>query len=365
MGQLDEKPNKAVVMDIADVGEAIAWQAEHLIRANAPCNARVVRALIAVLETDTAFARRMKSWAGLTLRDAMPLRAAGGLHHLLLSGEDRRLEAVYVGITTDQSTVDGIVCDLAKKYDTLLLPWLDGPPQTNEAGRSASVMAGLLWLSERVGSKFALNEIGASAGINTMMDRYAYDLGGTLAGSRGSQMQIKPEWRGDAPPSNPVQIAGVKGCDINPVDLSDPIQALRLKAYIWPDARIRMSRMDAAIALAAENRPDLVKQDAAEFVREMLEGDQECGVTRVLFHTVMWQYMPQQTTEAITEMMEQAGKAATAQKPLAWVSVETNRATYNHELKIRYWNGSKGDGETHLLAQAHPHGAWVEWFGSN
>lgn len=360
---MGQKPNPNSVMDIADVGEAIAWQAEHLIRADAPCNARVVRALIAVLETETAFARRMKHWAGLTLRDAMPLRAAGALHHLLLSGEDRRLAQVYAGTTTDQSSVDRIVVDLAQKYDTLLLPWLDGPPQTNEAGRSASVMAGLLWLSEHIGPKFALNEIGASAGINTMMDRYAYNLGGTLAGPPASLMQIKPEWRGDAPPANPVEITGVKGCDINPVDLSDPAAALRLKAYIWPDATIRMSRMDAAIALAAEQRPDIIKQDAAEFVRGILAEDQPSGVTRALFHTVMWQYMPEATTDAITTMMEQAGQSATAERPLAWISVETNRATYNHELNVRFWNGSAGDGETHLLAQAHPHGAWVEWFG--
>lgn len=365
MGQLGEKAKVASVMDIADVGEAIAWQAEHLVRADAPCNARVVRALLAVLEGDTAFARRMKHWAGLTLRDAMPLRAAGALHHLLLTGEDRRLEPVYAGITTDQSNVDAIVVDLAQKYDTLLLPWLDGPPQTNEAGRSASVIAGLLWLSQKLGPKFALNEIGASAGINTMMDRYAYDLGGVLAGPEGSAMLIKPEWRGDAPPANLAQITGVKGCDINPVDLSDSVQALRLKAYIWPDARIRMSRMDAAIALAAEKRPDLVKQDAAEFVQEMLSGAPETGVTRTLFHTVMWQYMPEATTAAITEMMETAGASATAENPLAWISVETNRKTYNHELNVRYWTGSAQDGETHLLAQAHPHGAWVEWFGAD
>jgi hypothetical protein len=100
------------------------------------------------------------------------------------------------------------------------------------------------------GPRFELVEIGASAGINTMMDRYAYDLGGTMAGPPDSLMRIVPEWRGEAPPANPVEIVGLRGCDIAPVDLTDPAAAQRLKAYIWADATERMARMDAAIALA-------------------------------------------------------------------------------------------------------------------
>ena len=82
------------VMDIADVREAIAWQAEHMVRADAPNSARVVRAELAILDTDTELARRMREWPGLSLEDAMPLRVAGGLHWLCLSGTDRRLEPV-------------------------------------------------------------------------------------------------------------------------------------------------------------------------------------------------------------------------------------------------------------------------------
>ena len=46
--------------------------------------------------------------------------------------------------------------------------------------------------------------------------------------------------------------------------------------------------------------------------------------------------------------------------PLAWVRLETNRATFRHELTARYWPG--GDAPA-LLSEAHPHGAWLEWHG--
>jgi hypothetical protein len=348
------------VMDMADVREAIEWQAQHAEQAFAPCTARVIRAELAILDTDTATGRRMSEWHGLSLADALPLRVAGALHWLYLAGEDRRLEPVYAGLLTDQDAIDAIVAEMAVRFDARLLAWLDGPPQTNEAGRSAGIMAGLLWLSEQLGPRFALNEIGASAGVNTMMGRYFYDLGGVTAGPSLSRMKIVPESRGPPPPASEVEIVAVRGCDIAPVELTDPDEALRLKAYVWADARERMGRLDTAIAMAERSPPDLVQMDAAEFVRDMLAQPQEAGVTRALFHTVMWQYLPAATQQAITAMMEEAGARATAERPLAWLALETNRQTFRHELRVRYWPGG---GEAVHLAEAHPHGAWVEWLG--
>ena len=361
---MDEERNDEPVMDITNVRAAIAVQADRMIHGGAPNTGRVVQAELAILDTDTALARRIGGWAGYPLRDAMPLRVAGGLHHLVLSGADSRLEPVYRGLLTEQDAIDAIVADLAVRFDAPLLPWLDHPPQTNEAGRSALVMAGLLWLSERLGPKFALHEIGASAGINTMMGRYHYDLGGVEAGPSLSRMKIVPEWRGAPPLDAPVEIVAVKGCDLKPVDLTDPEQALRLKAYVWPDASERMTRMDAAIALAGIASPDLVRADAADFVRDMLAAQQQEGVTRVLFQTVVWQYLPEATQVAITAMMEEAGRQATRERPLAWVTMEPRLATFRHELCVRLWGGDDegADGPV-LLARAHPHGTWIEWLG--
>jgi hypothetical protein len=347
-------------MDLTDVRAAIEWQADHAAAAAAPCTARVVRAELAILDGESATGRRMANWQGLSLADAMPLRVAGGLHWLCLTGEDRRLEPVYAGLLTDQAAIDAIVADMAVKYDARLMPWLDGPPQTNEAGRSASIMAGLLWLSQRVAPRFELDEIGASAGINTMMGRYRYDLGGVPAGPSLSRMTIAPEWRGAPPPKGKVEIVEARGCDQAPVDLTDPAQALRLKAYVWPDATERMTRLDTAIAMAARAAPDLVKMDAGEFVRERLAAPQAPGVTRVLFHSIVWQSLPDATQRAITEAMETAGAKATAEEPVAWVALETNRETFKHELWVRYWPGG---GQAVKLGEAHPHGAWVEWLG--
>jgi hypothetical protein len=100
--------------------------------------------------------------------------------------------------------------------------------------------------------------------------------------------------------------------------------------------------------------------DAAAFVHQRLAQPQELGVTRVLFHSIVWQYLPAATQQAITAMMNGAGGRATANKPLAWIALETNRETFKHELRVRYWPGGE---QAVKLAEAHPHGAWVEWRG--
>ncbi|HSX56454.1 MAG TPA: DUF2332 family protein, partial [Sphingomonas sp.] len=111
---------------------------------------------------------------------------------------------------------------------------------------------------------------------------------------------------------------------------------------------------------AAERRPDLVQADAAEFVEAQLARPLAAGTTRILMHSIVWQYLGDARRARITAAMEAAGARASAERPLAWITLEANRETLKHELVVRHW---PGDGEPRLLGRAHPHGAWVEWLG--
>jgi hypothetical protein len=348
------------VMESGHIVSGIKFQAEHCRRNDAPVTARIIEAQLALMQGETMCGQRIASWPGLPLEDAMPLRLAGGFHHLLLTGDDDRLVPVYRSEVINQSEVDAIVAAVTANHDARLLPWLDGPPQTNEAGRSASFIAGLLWLSDKVGSGFEINELGASAGINTMMERYRYDLGGVTVGPENSPMQIKPEWRGPPPPAAKVHIVAISGCDQAPVDLSDPDAALRVKSYVWPENAGRLERMDAAIALAAQKRPDIRQADALDWVLERLASPQDEGVVRVFNHSIVWQYIPEDRRKRIKEAIEAKGREASADRPLGWMMLETNRQTFKHELSIKYWPGPD---KWQLLAEAQAHGAWVQWLG--
>ncbi len=352
-------------MELGDTGGDAVRAAFHnqvlYCRANdAPVTARIVAALAALLDRPaTGFARRLAGWQGAPLADALPLRAAGGLHALHLAGAAPELAPVYAD--ADDINDTAIVAGVVARHEAALLPWLDGPPQTNEAGRSSNFIAAMLWLADRgLPPRFECLEIGSSAGINLMLARYHYDLAGVQVGPQPGAMAFAPEWRGNHPPQHPIEIASTRGCDVAPVDLTDPVQALRLKAYIWPEHHVRFARMEAAIAAATEEKPDIVRMNAADFVEAELAKPQSAGTTRVLMHSIVWQYVPADQQARITAAMEAAGARATPERPLAWIALEANRTVHHHELVVRHWPGG---GAPTMLGRAHAHGAWVEWLG--
>ncbi|MEN9683435.1 MAG: hypothetical protein RLZZ427_1186 [Pseudomonadota bacterium] len=341
------------------VTAAFANQVAYCIASNAPATARVVAAVQALLEAGEggALLDAVRGWAGAPLADALPLRVAGGIHALYLAGHAPGLDAIY----RNEAGCDdaALVAGAIHAHEAELLPWLDGPPQTNEAGRSANFIAAMLWLAEQgLPPSFQCLEIGSSAGINLMLDRYHYDLAGVQVGPEPGAMHFTPDWNGNPPPDRAISIAETRGCDVAPVDLTDPAQALRLKAYIWPEHTVRFERMEAAVAAAIQSPPDLVQMNAAEFVEAELAKPQAAGTTRVLMHSIVWQYVPADQQSRVTAAMEAAGARATPERPLAWISVEANRVLHLHELIVRFWPGG---GEPVLLARAHPHGAGIDW----
>jgi hypothetical protein len=340
------------------VSQAYANQVAYCINNDAPITARVVSAVAAQLDDPDAgaFVARIRDWSGSALADAIPLRSVGGLHALQIAGTAPALAPIYAGVPADDSA---IVAGVIREHEAFLMPWLDGPPQTNEAGRSSSFIAAMLWLAAQgLPAGFDCLEIGSSAGINLMIDRYRYDLGGVVVGPDEPVMAFTPEWRGAPPPPGPIAFASLKGCDVSPLDLTNPEQALRLKAYVWPEHAVRFERLEAAIAAAHQRKPDLVKMRAADFVEQQLALPQAEGTTRVLMHSIVWQYLPADEKQRITEAMEAAGARATPGKALAWIALEANRELLAHGLTLRSW---PGDGEPTLIAAAHAHGAWIDW----
>ena len=340
------------------VRAAFANQVAYCRSSGAPVTARIVAALATLLDKPaTGFARRMAEWEGAPLADALPLRAAGGLHALHLSGTAPELAPVYADAEdiNDAAIVAGVVA----RHETTLLPWLDGPPQTNEAARTSNFIAAMLWLVDQgLPRRFDCLEIGSSAGINLMIDRYHYDLAGVQVGPQPGVIAFTPEWQGYHPPQHPLEIVGLKGCDVAPVDLTDPAQALRLKAYIWPEQTERFARLEAAIEAAREKRPNLVEANAADFIEAQIKKPQAAGTTRVLMHSIVWQYVPEDQQMRVTTAMEEAGAEATPDRPLAWIALEANRAAHVHELTVRHWPGGEAG---QMLARSHPHGASIQW----
>ncbi len=343
----DEKTNR----------QSFTVQAEYCGAMEAPITTRVCLSLGRVIDRETATGRAVLDWPGEPVADALVLRLVGGFHALHRSGADWGVSRVFRGELIDPTGVDVLLEEALMTHDAALLPWLAGPPQTNEAGRSAGLMTGLLHLATRFGPKIDLLEIGSSAGLNLLIDRYGYDLGGVQVGPNPAELVIKPVWRGAPPPAAPVEIVGVRGVDIAPVDLSEDAAAERLAAYVWVDALERQTRIDTAIAMVRRDGVSLDQGDAADWVEARLAEPQAAGTTRVLMHSVVWQYLPPEGRERIRAAMAAAGARASDDKRLGWVMMEPNRDLHRHEVRVQGWPGAT---PMELVALTHAHGAWVE-----
>jgi hypothetical protein len=236
------------------------------------------------------------------------------------------------------------------------------PPQTNEVNRSVALCAGFLTVARRARLPLRCLEIGASAGLNMNWDRFAYDLGGRGRwGDPTSPVRLGAEWTG-APPPFDIQtwVMERQGCDQNPIDVRDPAAALRLKAYVWPDQAERMARLDGAIAIARQYPPNVEQADAAAWTRAHAKSVQ--GVASVLYHSVVWSYLPARTQADVADAIAAAGESARATAPFAWLRMEPNPADLAGpmDLKLTYWPG----GTQSRLAGVHPHGVKVSWAGA-
>ncbi len=336
--------------------DAFRIQAGYCAAMAAPVTARVCTALADALDRDSATGRRVLDWPGAPEADALALRLVGGLHALHRRGV-AALAPLFTGQEADPDSVAAILRAVLFAHDAALLPWLDGPPQTNEAGRSAGLMTGILHLAARYGPRVEILEIGSSAGLNLLIHRYNFNLGGVHAGPADSPLTIAPDWRGPPPPAVPVEIVSTRGVDIQPLDLSDPHNAERLQAYCWVDAPDRQARLWATIAMFRAHGVALEQGDAADWIEARLAEPQAAGVTRVLMHSVVWQYLPEPTQHRIADAMQAAGARATPERPLGWVMMEPNRDLHRHEVRVRGW---PGEVPMQLVALTHAHGAWVE-----
>jgi hypothetical protein len=333
-------------------------QAEACRKLGSPFTALLSEALERVLDPATRTGAMVLAWPGdpSPRGDVLALRLAGALHALVLSGEAPALASFYPpapcpGLDDLADACAGAI----RAQDAFVTEFIGKPPQTNEVGRSGVLYPGLVVVARETGLPLALYEIGASAGLNLLADRFGYDLGGTSRGAAGSPVQLRPGWEGAGPSGPDPAIKARHGCDLSPVDIRDEGERLRLRSYVWADQSERLARLDAAIALALPDPPALDARDAADWVEAVFSDTAEDGMARVLMHSIAFQYMPAACQERITAAMRAAGARATSRTPLAWLSFEQGGGSA--ELVLTLWPG----GEPRRLALADPHVRQVRW----
>jgi hypothetical protein len=344
------------------VREAFRAQARVCADMGSPFTARLCALAADRLAHGDPVSDRILAWPGdpRGRADALPLRLAGALHGLVVEKRDAGLAAVYPprhDAAGDDALWTAVTAAFAA-HAPAILARLDGPPQTNEPQRSAALAPGLLTVAALTGLPLVTSELGASAGLNLVWDRFAYRFGDAAWGDPASPVRIEPEWRGPPPPLPPARVAERAGCDRAPPDLRAGADRLRLLSFVWADQVGRLTRTAAAIGLARAEGARVEPADAVDWLAARL-AEPRPGRAHAVYHSIFWQYLDPAAQARARDLLDAAGARATADAPLAWLRMESDGQEPGAAIALTLWPG----GDTRLLGRTHYHGAWVDWRG--
>ncbi len=291
---------------------------------------------------------------------ALALRLLGSVHRLVLERRAGELAAYYPSVGGRWESRPGWIAfrELSGAEPELVRQWLDRSPQTNEVGRAAALYGGLLHLDRD--QPLRLCEIGSSAGLNLRADLYCYrDRDGQVFGDPQSPVQIDDAWSGRrVEPWPELWIEERVGSDPRPIDMGSTAGRLALTAYVWPDQRHRLERLRHAFSVAERHPVELRPVDARQFVDQLQLRE---GVTTVLMHSVMWQYLSRAHQEHVRARVHDLGSAATAASRFAHLRFEPQRRRSDGRreflVPLTTWPGC----EERVLGNAHPHGVPTTW----
>ena len=346
-----------------EIASEFLAQADACERLGSPFTAALCRIAAEHGLPDGPIYARLSQWgdSALARDDALALRFAGALHHLVLTGTAPELTPFY---PPDEVTDDDLAIAIAAAVDTHSAHvdrFLDGPPQTNETARSAVLLPGYLLLAARFDMPMVMSELGSSAGLNQNWNRYFYDYGNWQWGEPDSPVALACEWRsGNPPATRDIAVLDHAGCDIAPVLISERQNRERLMAYVWADQPARLARLAGALAIATDYPPQVEAETAARWIEQRLS-QSEPDTLHVVFHSIMWQYMPATEQRRIADLLAEAGNRIAPNAPLAWLRMEPDETKGSAALSLTTWSGASDDGRTIELARVDFHGRWIEW----
>jgi hypothetical protein len=264
-----------------------------------------------------------------------PLKVSGGLHYLVLDGH---------------ASWDRVPDALVEHRDFLRTFVAEQGVQTNEVQRCWMLLPCFLEAAARTGAEtLDLIELGPSAGLNLVWDRYAYEYEEGAWGPAGAPLELQGEERRPVPGELlrlAPRVRGRVGIDRSPIDVTTEESARLLRSFVWPDQHRRLERLDSAIEAVRLDPPRLVRGDFVALLPDVLAERRPDGLT-VVFETAVFGYLDAAGRKRVHDALARAG----AEGPLAFVS------NPHHGMNLQLWPG----GEPELLAQVDFHGAWLEW----
>ncbi|MGZ0146557.1 DUF2332 domain-containing protein [Kribbella sp. WER1] len=249
-------------------------------------------------------------------RSRHPSLILAALHDTALAGQSPALTA------TDVVSAADVAAEVMAEMGELILQRAAGRKVRNdESGRHALLYPMLAETARRVGAgAVGIIDVGRSAGLNLVMDRVGITYGnGQSLGDPDSAAQVSASVVGDGrlPTTAIPDVAARIAVGDQLVDVTNPDEARWLRACVPPDQVERLARLEAELALAAADPPELMSGEVLDVLPEAIARVPD-GVLPVVMTTWVLSSM---SLEERLRFLQTLDGAAT-HRPVAWVSVE-------------------------------------------
>ena len=265
------------------------------------------------------------------------LRLLAGVFRLVLTGQAPELIRFYpcLGGTDPASEAWPVMREVIATHIKDVHAALAVAPQTNEVGRSAALLAGLFDLVAASGvRRIRLLELGASAGLNLLLDQYAFRGHSWHFGPSDSKVQFADAIRGPVHPES-FEIVARAGCDLNPVDATTADGRLLLTSFVWPFNLDRHKRLAAAMEIATSWPVRVDKAHASEWLPRAMAVAEPEALT-VVWHSVSQLYWSAEELAAVETILASCGE----EEWVGEVGLEFDLAgpqVAEPELRTRLW----------------------------
>lgn len=215
--------------------------------------------------------------------------------------------------------------------------------QTNEPRRCWWLVPCFLEVARRTGAEaFDCIELGCSAGLNLLWDRYGYEY---AAGAMAGSPVFGGEERGRPVPLTALpRVRSRVGIDLAPPDLRTDEGVRLLKSFVWVGQEQRLVDLEAAVEVWRRDPPAIVVGDMAEELPALL-ARRDGGAPLLVWQTAALNFLPRERQARVRELIADSGAAF----------VETwQPQDGSHDYYGLYVDGDE-------VAHADFHGAWMEW----
>jgi len=239
---------------------------------------------------------------------------------------------------------------VADEHDGFIEVMLTRRTQTNEPARCATMLLALCQLP----GPLTLIEVGASAGLTLLIDRYSYDYDGVrITGKDPEAPTISCHLEGRAPrPRSVPEVIWRQGIDLNPLEPTNDDDVRWLECLTWPGEEGRLERLHGAVGSAKRHPVTIRRGDLAdELARVVAEAPKDATV--VVFHTAVLSYVDPDKRARFRDIIGGLGVtwlSNEAPGTLDWMAASTKDDAY-----LLVQDGCR------ILAETDPHGTWVRW----